>query len=60
MNLTSGQMAYSVFFQKVQIVGIRSRPINIENKLLVVREEEVGPWAKWVKGRVGYRLPVTE
>ena len=38
----------------------RTRPVNTENKLMVAGGEEVGGWAKWVKGSRRYKVPVLE
>ena len=34
-----------------------TRLINTENKLMIIRGERGGRWAKWVKGSGRYRLP---
>ena len=38
----------------------RNHSINTEKKLLVARGEGVEEWAKWMKGRGRYRLPVRD
>lgn len=37
-----------------------NRPIITENKLVVVRGDGAGGWAKWVKGKWEYWLPAVE